>query len=118
MIVRGAPAIGQVAAIGLALSADRMRDSMPYARRATLRGGANALINARPTAINLRWAVDRMMARYEAIGDLSEDGDAIADGMREEADAIVFEATTDHGRMAGFGLAVLPVARTTGRCAS
>ncbi len=109
MIVRGAPAIGQVAAIAMALSADRMRDSMPYARRATLRGGANALINARPTAINLRWAVDRMMARYEAIGDLSDDGHAIADGMREEADAIVFEATTDHGRMAGFGLAVLPV---------
>ena len=45
-----------------------------------------------------------MMARYEAIGDLSDDGDAIADGMRAEADAIVFEATTDHGRMAGFGL--------------
>ena len=49
------------------------------------------------------------MARYEAIGDLSEDGDAIADALRAEADAIVFEATTDHGRMAGFGLGVLPV---------
>jgi len=109
MIVRGAPAIGQVAAIAMAMSAENMRDSMPYARRATLRGGANALINARPTAINLRWAVDRMMARYESIGDLSDDGGAIADGMREEADAIVFEATTDHGRMASFGLQVLPV---------
>jgi methylthioribose-1-phosphate isomerase len=109
MIVRGAPAIGQVAAIAMAMSAENMRDSMPYARRATLRGGANALANARPTAINLRWAVDRMMARYESIGDLSDDGDAIADGMREEADAIVFEATTDHGRMASFGLEVLPV---------
>ena len=109
MIVRGAPAIGQVAAIAMAMSAENMRDSMPYARRATLRGGANALINARPTAINLRWAVDRMMARYESIGDLSDDGGAIADGMREEADAIVFEATTDHGRMAAFGLEVLPV---------
>jgi methylthioribose-1-phosphate isomerase len=109
MIVRGAPAIGQVAAIAMAIAAERMRDSMPYARRATIRGGANALTNARPTAINLRWAVDRMMARYEAIGDLSDDGDAIADGMREEADAIVHEATTDHGRMADFGLEVLPV---------
>ena len=109
MIVRGAPAIGQVAAIALAMSAENMRDSLPYARRATLRGGANALMNARPTAINLRWAVDRMMARYEAIGDLSDDGNAIAEGMREEADAIVFEATTDHGRMAAFGLDVLPV---------
>ena len=43
MIVRGAPAIGQVAAIGLALTAERVRESRPYARRATMRGGANAL---------------------------------------------------------------------------
>ncbi|MBI3749551.1 MAG: S-methyl-5-thioribose-1-phosphate isomerase, partial [Chloroflexi bacterium] len=109
MIIRGAPAIGQAAAIGMALTAEKMRTSRPYARRATLRGSANALINSRPTAVNLRWAVDRMMVRYDAIGDLSEDGDAIADALRAEADAIVFEATTDHGRMAGFGLGILPV---------
>ncbi|HEY6012869.1 MAG TPA: hypothetical protein VIU37_02645, partial [Candidatus Limnocylindrales bacterium] len=109
MIIRGAPAIGQAAAIGMALTAEKMRTSRPYARRATLRGSANALINSRPTAVNLRWAVDRMLARYDAIGDLSEDGDAIADALRAEADAIVFEATTDHGRMAGFGLGILPL---------
>jgi methylthioribose-1-phosphate isomerase len=108
MVVRGAPAIGAAAAIGLALSAERIRGSRPYARRATLRGGANALINARPTAVNLRWAVDRVMARYTEIGELSEDGEAIAAAMRAEADAIVMEATTDHGRLAKFGLEILP----------
>ena len=108
MVVRGAPAIGQVAAIGMALSAEHQRDGMPYARRATLRGSANALINARPTAVNLRWAVERIMARYDEVGDLSDDGNAIADAIRAEADAIVFEATTDHGRLATFGLDVLP----------
>ncbi len=108
MVVRGAPAIGQVAAIGLALTADKMRNSQPFARRATLRGSANGLTSSRPTAVNLRWAVDRMMARYAEIGDLSNDGDAIADALRAEANAIVFEATTDHGRMAEFGLDVLP----------
>jgi methylthioribose-1-phosphate isomerase len=108
MVVRGAPAIGAAAAIGLALSAERIKASRPYARRATLRGGANALINARPTAVNLRWAVDRLMARYTEIGELSEDGEAIAAAMRAEADAIVMEATTDHGRMAQFGLEILP----------
>ena len=105
MIVRGAPAIGQVAAIGLAMAAEQQRDGRPYARKAILRGSANALINARPTAINLRWAVERVIARYVEVGELSEDGDAIADAMRAEADPIVFEATTDHGRLAGFGLA-------------
>ena len=109
MIVRGAPAIGQVAAIGLALSAARAADTLPYARRAILRGTASALRGARPTAVNLGWAVDRMMARYEAVGDLSDDGGAIADALRTEADAIVNEATTDHGRLAEFGLAALPV---------
>jgi methylthioribose-1-phosphate isomerase len=109
MIVRGAPAIGQVAAIGLALSARRAVDSLPYARRAILRGAALALRSARPTAVNLGWAVDRMMARYEQVGELSDDGDAIAVALRVEADAIVHEATTDHGRLAEFGLAALPV---------
>jgi methylthioribose-1-phosphate isomerase len=108
MIVRGAPAIGQVAAIGLAISAEHQRDGRPYARKATIRGSANALINARPTAVNLRWAVERVLARFTEVGELSEDGDAIADAMRAEADAIVWEATTDHGRLAEFGLAVLP----------
>ena len=115
MVVRGAPAIGQVAAIGMALSAEHQRDGMPYARRATLRGSANALINARPTAVNLRWAVERIMARYVEAGDLSDDGNAIADAIRAEADAIVFEATTDHGRLATFGLDDPAPARRPGR---
>ena len=109
MIIRGAPAIGQAAAIGLSITAWKVRNTKPYARRATLRGAANALINARPTAVNLRWAVDRVMARYEELGQLSDDGEAIAAAMRAEADRIVFEATTDHGRLAEFGLAALPV---------
>jgi methylthioribose-1-phosphate isomerase len=108
MVVRGAPAIGQVAAIGIALTAHHARAQKPFARRAIMRGGANALRQARPTAVNLGWAIDRMMARYEAVGDLNDDGDLIADALRAEADAIVLEATTDHGRLAEFGLAELP----------
>ena len=107
MIVRGAPAIGQVGAIGFALTADRARTTRPYARRATLRGAAKTLVGARPTAVNLRWAVDRVMAAYEAMGDLSEDGDAIADAIRAETDTIIFETTEDHGRLAVFGLEAL-----------
>ena len=108
MIVRGAPAIGQVGAIGLSLTADKARKTRPYARRATLRGAAKTLINARPTAVNLRWAVERAMAAYEAVGDLSEDGDAIADAIRAETDTIIFETTEDHGRLAALGLEALP----------
>jgi methylthioribose-1-phosphate isomerase len=59
--------------------------------------------------VNLGWAVDRLMARFEAVGDLTDDGEAVARAFRAEADAIVNEATTDHGRLAEFGLAALPV---------
>ena len=109
MVVRGAPAIGQVAAIGLALTARIAARSQAHARRAILEGGANALRNARPTAVNLRWAVERLMARYHALGALSEDGEGIASAMLDEAMAIVAEATDDHGRLAEAGRAILPV---------
>ena len=109
MVVRGAPAIGQVAALSLALTANLARKSRPYARRATIRGAARTLAEARPTAINLRWAVERVVARFDEVGELSPDGDAIADAMRAEADAIVTEATDDHGRLAEAGLALLPI---------
>lgn len=108
MVVRGAPAIGQVAAIGLALTGRITAGSQPHARRAILEGAANTLRGARPTAVNLRWAVERLMARYHAIGELSPDGEAIAAAMYEEAMAIVGEATLDHGRLAEAGLAILP----------
>ena len=109
MVVRGAPAIGQVAAIGLALQAGSARASKPTTRRTILTTAAETLRVARPTAINLPWAVDRVMARYVAIGELSADGDAIAAAMMDEARTIVAEATEDHGRMAEAGLALLPV---------
>jgi methylthioribose-1-phosphate isomerase len=108
MIVRGAPAIGQVAAIGLALSANRLRKTKPYARQAALRGAASGLKHTRPTAVNLAWAVDRMVARLESVGPLNDDGDVVADALWAEAEAIVFEATDDHGRLATFGAELLP----------
>jgi methylthioribose-1-phosphate isomerase len=49
------------------------------------------------------------MARYVELGELSEDGEAIADAMRAEAETIIFEAATDHGRLAEAGLGILPV---------
>ena len=53
MVVRGAPAIGITAAYGMALAARNEAD---------LHQAAKALLEARPTAVNLRWAVDQMLA--------------------------------------------------------
>lgn len=105
--VQGGPAIGQAAAIALALTAGRVRATKPYARRATLRGAANALINVSPTHASLGWAVGRVMGAYTAFGELEEDGGAIAAAMRSEAELIVAETTEDHGRLVEVGLAGL-----------
>jgi methylthioribose-1-phosphate isomerase len=103
MAVRGAPAIAQVAAFGLALTAERTRDAKPYVRLATLRGTANSLVGARQAPAALRGAVDRMLARMTAVGELVEDGGPIADALRAEADAIAMEATLDHARLVEAG---------------
>ncbi len=110
MVIRGAPAIGQAAAYGMALTAGRAIALQPTVRRATIRATGTSLRSARPTAVNLGWAVDRMMAAMEAVGlrDEDEDGAAIADAMWAEANAICAEATRDHGLLAEHGLASLP----------
>ena len=56
MVVRGAPAIGVAAAFGIVLAALRGDD---------VRAAAAELRSARPTAVNLMWAVDRMMWRTD-----------------------------------------------------
>jgi methylthioribose-1-phosphate isomerase len=108
MVVRGAPAMGQAAAIGLSLTAAKMAGSTPFVRRAAIRGSGTALINARPTAVNVRWAVDRCLAAMDAVGDVDAEGQEIADAIQHEAEDIIREAAEDHERLATLGLAELP----------
>jgi methylthioribose-1-phosphate isomerase len=65
MVVRGAPAIGITAAYGMVLGARQCyHDSaQPWQRR--LREAAQRLLAARPTAVNLKWAVERMLGLAE-----------------------------------------------------
>lgn len=56
MVVRGAPAIGIAAAYAIALEAVHGRGS-----DGNLRSAADVLLASRPTAVNLRWAVERML---------------------------------------------------------
>ena len=63
MYVRGAPLIGATAAWGLYLAA--LSDPTP----AGIRSAADALLQSRPTAVNLRWAIERILRLVEASGD-------------------------------------------------
>ena len=69
MTVRGAPAIGVTAAGGLALAAAEAAAATPQdpvAFEAALEQAASGLLATRPTAVNLRWAVDEMRASWRA----------------------------------------------------
>jgi methylthioribose-1-phosphate isomerase len=60
MVVRGAPAIGATAAFGLALAARQSQAGSTDGVRADLAGAEAVLLAARPTAVNLKWAVARI----------------------------------------------------------
>jgi len=61
MEVRGAPLIGATAAYGLVLAIMENND------QTFLKKSSEDLINSRPTAINLKWAVDRMMKKLSGV---------------------------------------------------
>ncbi len=88
LAVRGAPAIGLFGAYGVALAA-RLHDGDAF------RAAAARIREARPTAVNLAWAVDRVLARA--------DGDYLA-----EAEAIHAEQRDIDARIAANGVALFP----------
>ncbi len=106
-VVTGAPLLGQVAAVGLALTADRVRQNQVFARRAVIRGSATALANSSPASITVKAAVERMLDRYVSAGELTAEGPDIAAALLAEAEAIVGEATAAHGRIAELAAAEL-----------
>src|SRR5210317_507207 len=61
MEVRGAPLIGGTAAYGIVLAVKENNDPK------FIKKSAEELIQSRPTAINLKWAVDRMMKKLSGI---------------------------------------------------
>jgi methylthioribose-1-phosphate isomerase len=65
MVIRGAPAIGVAAAMGLASGAETIRATSFKAFRKQFKRMADQMVMARPTAINLKWAVDRMWRLVE-----------------------------------------------------
>lgn len=102
--VRGAPAIGVAGAVGLAVLAARAALEHPATFDATITAAAQALRAARPTAVNLAWAVDRVLASGE-VGGASP---AIrAATMRDEATAILADDVAMCARIGEHGATLL-----------
>ena len=72
MAIRGAPAIGVAAAMGLALTAYHTRTKNREKLMEKLRQSYEILRSTRPTAVNLFWALDRVMKVAESAADVEE----------------------------------------------
>ena len=106
-VVRGGPVMAQVAAYGLALTAQE-RAGQPYGSRdVELRRTRRALAAARPSSRLPAWAMDRMEA-VEAGFDESAGGTAVAQAIRAEADAIASEFQAHHSTIAADLVELLP----------
>lgn len=99
MVIRGAPAIGVAAAMGIALgvrntwaASDNSRDAENVPIEETIRKLdreietiCSTLSSTRPTAVNLFWAIDRMKQRYHELRRGGANAQSIRDGLTEEA---------------------------------
>jgi len=65
MVIRGAPAIGVAAAMGVALGVKDSTASSAAELRAEFETIAEAISKTRPTAVNLFWAIERMRGVFE-----------------------------------------------------
>jgi methylthioribose-1-phosphate isomerase len=103
----GSAAQAQVAAVTLAMVAAKAAGSRAFARRATVRGAANALRLTRPGSAAMAVALDRMLALLDEAG-LEMPGDEVAAALRAEAERIIGETTDDHGALVGHVVPALP----------
>jgi methylthioribose-1-phosphate isomerase len=101
MVVRGAPAIGITAAYGVVLAARQRYAESAEGWRTPLASDIRMLAAARPTAVNLSWALQRMARRIDTIA-----GDPVAD-LLNEAHRIHAEDLEANRRMGAYGAGLL-----------
>ncbi len=104
MVVRGAPAIGAAAAFGVALAGLRSSAHSIVSLRLDLENAARTLAASRPTAVNLAWAIKKMMRIVEAD---AESADDLRQRLVDEAQRIADEDVKTNLRMAEVGAAVI-----------
>jgi methylthioribose-1-phosphate isomerase len=100
MTVRGAPAIGVTAAMGLALAAKRSKHRQGKALLVDVEKAAVTIRATRPTARNLFWAVERMLRKAREAADERRD---ISEILVAEAQLMADEDVEANRKMGAFG---------------
>ncbi len=106
MVVRGAPAIGAAAAYGLALAAQELGADTAEALLVDLEKAGASLKDARPTAVNLAWAVERVLYRAHSYESSTLAG--LRGAVLDEAQAIAEEDVKACRQMGLNGLKLIP----------
>jgi methylthioribose-1-phosphate isomerase len=116
--VRGAPAIGIAGGYGLVVAAgEAVRAGLaPEAARAHVLARAEELATARPTAVNLRWAVERCVATLDVSAATAASADSLAHILLAEARAIHVEDRELCAAIGRHGAAVLPAGDVLTHC--
>ena len=109
MVVRGAPAIGVSAAMGLALGVKNSPATTVPALAADFETMCRTLAATRPTAVNLFWAIERMKHRFSELASHTGATPAsIRTGLIAEAQRMYDEDIAACRRMGSHGAALLP----------
>jgi methylthioribose-1-phosphate isomerase len=108
MVIRGAPAIGVAAAMGIALGMRRSTTTGTQKFAAEFYKICELMAATRPTAVNLFWAIDRMKRAFAAAAEAGESVDQIKDRLDREAQAIHDEDVASCRAMGAFGADVVP----------
>ena len=101
MYIRGAPAIGAAAAFGLALCARGSKAKTRAELLADLEEAAATLLKTRPTAVNLPWALERMLEKTQEAQ--YAQAEQIVNALVAEAQRIADEDVEINKRMAAYG---------------
>ncbi|MFQ5858392.1 MAG: S-methyl-5-thioribose-1-phosphate isomerase [Anaerolineae bacterium] len=110
MYIRGAPAIGAAAGFGLALAAQNSDATSRDELLDDLNQAAGVLREARPTAVNLFWALDRVLKR--AYDESLQVPDEIRQVLLDEAQRIADEDVEVNRRIGENGAALIPSGAT------
>lgn len=105
MVVRGAPAIGAAAAFGLALAGFESAASSSHDLLTEYQAAASTLKAARPTAVNLAWAIDRILNKVSSLQ--VPTADSLREFVLTEAQRIADEDVEINKRMAEHGAALI-----------
>ena len=109
MIIRGAPAIGVAAAMGVALGVERSQARSVEELQAELPAMCETIAKTRPTAVDLFWAIERMKQRFAQLAAANTPLDAIRQAMVIEALTVHEERRAADDAMGRFGAELLPM---------